>query len=796
MNDDAKPTNDDDVGEQDVLTEPQIRGFRVRNFGPIRQAFVGVHQGVNVLYGKNGAGKTRLLQAICAAMSDPDRHSLEDQPADSEVVAYYYWPPPKVDPNLVFGASADELWRWKFSRGNPWSETSPLEVVIPLDDPTVDFEVIMSGPKALSELAREHLSLTPPETHAAQRVLAGLRPTRESLGSTAHMVLEMVRSGRLAITLLADGKGGVRRQLHPCWSPEDETPVTDHYLDHFRDMYSRRTIRDVVGATNTTSGLKLSDVLRLSDMSPERGAKAGLMALERAQRTWGDCVNGFGLGVLKNFESIFRERSEQIVTDALTHGHELGDVACAEDLAWYALADPPVWAWELSTPFTGNFEGPPLRLVTEPDEESYYHDSFAFLLDPKYYGEGWEWEAARDRSKWHVAIDDESGEPALQPEVLSRAADLSAKASAVYADLFESSMELRLVLAPPSKWSFEPFLRWEIVSVEGRSIPVEDLSEAERRWAGMSISLAAYCYQEAPLIVLDEPERSLHRSAERHLVQGLSRLVDRMGGVALIASHSPAFLRFEAASLLHVKRDSGGFTVVETMSSDMRRHLDELGLDRSDLLQLCRTVLLVEGAHDQYIIEEFLGVDVLERLGVAILVLRGARTLRHAADAQLLLRFSEARMIVVLDNLNNEKISRIWDEARDAAKAGQDHHAVLSKLTSKKDGVGDEAKYLQEFCSLAISQGEEHRFDIFTFEKPDIPEYLRPRDISRDVSDESWSDLRKMAGDKARTSTGFKNWMEKNKSADYSEASLRAAARSMPQHADFSKLYELLTRRL
>ncbi len=112
-----------------------------------------------------------------------------------------------------------------------------------------------------------------------------------------------------------------------------------------------------------------------------------------------------------------------------------------------------------------------------------------------------------------------------------------------------------------------PF-RW---SASDREQPLEDLqktaidslSKAQRGWADFSIALAtrkelphSSFHETAPQVVLlDEPEAGLHRTAEAHMAEGLSALAHNQPGTYVIAAtHTPMLLDDPSSAVVEVKR--------------------------------------------------------------------------------------------------------------------------------------------------------------------------------------------------------------------------------------------------
>ena len=389
-----------------------------------------------------------------------------------------------------------------------------------------------------------------------------------------------------------------------------------------------------------------------------------------------------------------------------------------------------------------------------------------------------------------VLLDTHEGAVRIKEPVYAIAREISEEASRLFALLFMAAPALTCDVAAISRWPRDGVVNWFASDPSGAKVPVDQLSDAQRRWALFAIRLALgrLCQERAPIVIIDEPERALHRRAERHLMAGLSVVADEFGSYVIMATHSPAMLSNPAAHLNHVARDSFGSTVILPFPSDLRTRIDELGLDPADLLQRCRTVLLVEGQHDWVILDQLFGEDF--RLnGVEVFSMRGARNLRNAADAQLLFQYSDARVIALVDNEDHQRVTDIWARAREAHGIGSDHLSILGEFT--KGNRGAEAGFLKEFCAATLAGNAAARFEVAALSKADVLEYLPLRSVAPGVGDEAtWEQVHEVH---RRSSSGvpFKDWLKKNYQADFSDEQLRRAAADVG-HSDLTNILNLV----
>ena len=74
----------------------------------------------------------------------------------------------------------------------------------------------------------------------------------------------------------------------------------------------------------------------------------------------------------------------------------------------------------------------------------------------------------------------------------------------------------------------------------------------------------------------------------------------------VVASHSPELMNAPIADVIEVRREQDKM-VLMPLGRVERRTLEELGLSPSDLLRRQRAFLLVEGLHEELVLDEMLG---------------------------------------------------------------------------------------------------------------------------------------------------------------------------------------------
>lgn len=344
---------------------------------------------------------------------------------------------------------------------------------------------------------------------------------------------------------------------------------------------------------------------------------------------------------------------------------------------------------------------------------------------------------------------------------------------------------LSLELKSPSEWFVGEVPEWT-ATVDGHGISMGRLSGAELRWALASLQWALSGLDESrpQVFIIDEPERGLHRMRERELPQMLSGLRRNSENLmVLAASHAPAFLDVRVdAALHHVSRLRGYPSVLRNVdlgtSSLTSETATNLGLSPSDLLQLTRVFVLVEGVHDEIVLNQLIGDDI-RSAGGRILPINGAAHARSIADARILFDATDAAVVFVIDNVNGPDALRIWDNATQRYLEGKRKDARAALVGLARLGSGGEVVWLQALGER-FDANVLHRIRPIGLAKRDILCYLP---VSKFVPGQiTWERL-ESDFDKARgaglTKDNFKSWLTKARGARFSREHVEEAAKSM-----------------
>lgn len=448
--------------------------------------------------------------------------------------------------------------------------------------------------------------------------------------------------------------------------------------------------------------------------------------------------------------------------------------------------------------------------------------------------------ALHPADRWSTNLDQIHRNGALA----ERVAAIQREAKRILPELLAEAPELDLELGDDAAWFAGRSCHWTARRFEGDgSIDLSRLSWAEQRWAHIAIGLALAddlkrTYLDAQAandqlledldfanpgdrleiakaigrdrglggaahaatttwLLLDEPERGLHRTAEAQMSRGIETLTGS-DVRAVLATHSPELLDHGVGDVSYVRRRSHDRPGAVLAMRDFDAVREDLGLNPSDMLRRrTRGIALAEGEHDLEILNGAIGTE-LRQLGVEVLALRGGSNLKHLVDSRFLYEFTDAVLFPVLDDLTLSPISELWNSVVVVArtKPASEAIAILEDALPKLLGKGTE--FLHEFLAASIKNGTFERVQPLGIPQTDILECLLVNTLVPNSS--TWEQVRESArrsnGGVAPSETKFKEYLGKAHKADLAPENLRSIAAENPTHRDLKALLAAMDARL
>lgn len=360
---------------------------------------------------------------------------------------------------------------------------------------------------------------------------------------------------------------------------------------------------------------------------------------------------------------------------------------------------------------------------------------------------------------------------------------------------------------PPMLRFSSPAARWTFQVGERTTVGLTQLSAAEQKWATLAINFATAESQRAgrfpgsnprrPIVlVIDEPEAALHRAAEARVADFLVTWTRDPRHVAFVATHSPELLDVPEASLTEISKQSDGIPTSRVRRLDLseRDALERLGLRPSDLLRWPRVFLLVEGEHDKQMIESYFGPR-LRKARVELLPLRGAKQLASTIDSRVLFKFTEATVVALLDNMFAESVRDSWQQAQltrmtDGVAAAK--QIVVDWFAGDKS---EESRYMSGWLTSALEVGLESRLIPYGLSARDVIEYLPVSEMVPGAA--SWEALHHEHDADRALKKGhpneFKPWLRARKGVEVTERLIQSALDAAPEPpADLEQMMKTL----
>jgi len=146
--------------------------------------------------------------------------------------------------------------------------------------------------------------------------------------------------------------------------------------------------------------------------------------------------------------------------------------------------------------------------------------------------------------------------------------------------------------------------------------------------------------------LFDEPEAHLHPGEQRRIARAIDKLRLR-GDNVVLASHSATFLDVPGWKPLRVK--AGGVEEVEDLDAPARTAVArDLGATRGELLAGISALLVVEGEHDQLVLDRCFGAQ-LRAAGVVMLPMRGTENLPSVLALDFIQRYMDVPPTIMVD---------------------------------------------------------------------------------------------------------------------------------------------------
>jgi hypothetical protein len=275
------------------------------------------------------------------------------------------------------------------------------------------------------------------------------------------------------------------------------------------------------------------------------------------------------------------------------------------------------------------------------------------------------------------------------------------------------------------------------------------------------------------LVLIDEPERGLGAQAQQHLARGLRNLHEKYDFNFILATHSAQMISEPETRIVRLP------DFVE-IPEPTKLELDELGFSSSELFAFYRSIILVEGHHEEIILRELIGPELSEKRA-RILPYRGTSKLSSAALDDLF-DFSGSQFVVTADNTRTDIFNEALDRLRPTAR-GDD-----TRIDELFDDLTQEEQAIK---SLLLKAHRTQKLDrIKSIVGLDAADILDCLPVQAFTQAGTWEELREAhQNDRATgvkdTPNDFKKWLEKKHSVDFSDENILSGVQQLDELPDF-----------
>ena len=379
--------------------------------------------------------------------------------------------------------------------------------------------------------------------------------------------------------------------------------------------------------------------------------------------------------------------------------------------------------------------------------------------------------------------------PPLLDEVLTQ---LSAEISLVMADLFDPAPVIRVRrLQETMKWSDRrsPIVIEANTAHKGAWFPVDELGSGHKHWVRYALRVALNRVTPdwpatSSVLVIDEPELGLHDTTQGRVIRFLANSND----VVVVSSHSSKFIAHadSTGTLFRISQNEGGFVTAIAGRPEATGGEDEAeiwGVSLATLRSLIRTLVFVEGPHDEAVITEVLASE-LSAAHAAVVPIYGVDDAPSvlAPHLEQITATADTNIVVVLDSSNRQQLQTVLKTVRDLRDAGAQLDRLQKHRAEQRFRRREMATYLALLTAAARNNRLE-RLHLHGLGEPDIARYLPVQRIAPEF--ESWESVeaaflsevgrtRFESGDGIR----FKEFVKRH-GGRYHTPGIRAAARDL-----------------
>ena len=315
-------------------------------------------------------------------------------------------------------------------------------------------------------------------------------------------------------------------------------------------------------------------------------------------------------------------------------------------------------------------------------------------------------------------------------------------------------------------------------SVSQQWLKIDQLSSGQRSWLAFVLNNTGFRENNRTILLADEVDRGLAERAIAPMMMYLESLYP----VCVLATHSPAALRSQVGSIQHVERNSTGVIGISDPIGldDPQKTAERLGISVTELLTFLEVVVMVEGEHDLVVIQSLLeNRKIVNGLNTRVIPFRGTKNLTNI-EARILFEFTDASVVLIVDHARQNRI----DEALAMAREFQGKRltsTVMGKIKICLNGgnASNEEAVLADVIEQALERRVLDRITCVGLEVVDIIRIFPTQDFGLvwgwSEYENEWQDAKK----NKTTDEDFKKYLKSRYNAKINAGTIKAAVEKL-----------------
>jgi hypothetical protein len=343
------------------------------------------------------------------------------------------------------------------------------------------------------------------------------------------------------------------------------------------------------------------------------------------------------------------------------------------------------------------------------------------------------------------------------------------------------------------EFPIEVSIKWKD-AIDGKLRPLIEASDGQKVIMSTILALSAQDESANGLLIIDEFDRGLHPTAAKALAGLIDILLQRSEGIGILSTHNPSLTTSIDNANWYSSRDALGNFTISSSLGDPSVASQEMGVDELDAYRLKNLIVLGEGMHEDLILGKLFASN--SKISDAIWFMTANGINNYSLAWQMSLRLFSMPVLMIYDKKNERLeqcirqlhqlqhaddpwtacgLQQLADELQEAKKQAQrdglappdGHHELSKMLTLMKEVIDHDGA-----SRLLV-----HGIDV-----PDIVDCLEPR-FFRNVS--TWESAHAAAKEKRLTGEAFK----KVHKIDRSRIEKALSDPDFTWHPELQKLY-------